>query len=1363
MQGWDQSELAQRLGGKVRQQAVSGWERGISRPLPEMVSHLADILNVDINELMIASGYKTHTVGVPEEIDPPVRPRPTALPLANLHPDQFEQFSADLVGYLFPQNQVHRWGSAGHEQDGIDIIVQDGQVNIATFQCKRHKQFGPAKVAEAVGKVRINAAQHFILLSRGASPAARKEVKKHDRWDIWDVQDISFKVRGLYTKDPESAVNLIDTYFENWLEAFLGVSEPGPWITSQVFFRRFEGDRIFSHNWKLVGRQGVLEEIKTFFASDSEPVAIISGIGGSGKTRLLREVSLIAEKELAYQVRFLALGSQDLTLKSYKLLPNDARLLLIIDDAHERTDISEIISGVNRVRPKAKFLLGMRPYGFSQLADDLKRVALYPSEIKTWQLHDLKISEVEELAWNIVGKKGNQADISRIASLTRDCPFITVVASGLLKRGKLNPTTLEGNDSIRNILRDYRNEVIESSRGDFNVVNSLINAIALIQPINIASEAFTVSLASICSRPFDELMPYIRKFEDSGILMRRGRSFRIVPDLLGDVILSEACFDDRSGVGQSIGYIERVHKKLNGLPLQHLVINLSRVDWQVNSQQETNNSILDRLWLDIEKEFKGSDIRARRQIIQLVQKIAYFQPEKAIALAKWAIDNPTSDVKESKDIFAQINPPDYQDVLNEVPTLLRRVAYNVDYLLDAANVLWELAKGDTRKPNQYPDHPIRVLQDLASYQIGKPVGFNNIMIDVCERWLKDGQDAVSIYSPFDVLDCLLATEGSDDFSEGFTISFRPYSINLSVVRQLRDRVNELAFQQVESKNIRNATRAILSIGEGLKYPNGLFGRAIKDKERDAWTPIFVATINKLASIVNDKKLEPVINLTIRNILDWHTHCSQTETKDAAVKLLGVSQNIPDLEVAIALYDGWGRQFDRIKDRSKAELRKQAWFDRVAKKVSTKKTDKEVVDLIERRLDKQILVYEDRGYPGPFVWTLTKIRPSIGEMICQCIIENPQSSLTSVLPVTLSQLVGTKPKEALVIANKLIKKGDVTLIRSVAQALGWNRGLRTNLVEGETDLLNSLATHEDEYVRTSVIRAAEVIAKENQEAAINLLAKVRFDNSHVVAKEYFSVFGSHGVIKWKVLSKDHRKNIWRQLLICPSIEDYHITEFLAEASTHDPKTVLKLLKDRVEIDEKHHDRSEFRALPYHWDHLLQVNIQPHYDQLLREIINWIAKNPNSWQRLKMGAEIFKTAAGGFDQVVVEVLDKAICSGSREQVQAAAATLREAPRNFVWEQVDFVKKILREASDYDEKTLQRVSSSLYASVISGARSGKPGQPFREDIEQRDRSLEVAESLIPGSVEAKFYRSLEKSARESIRSHAEHDEKLLDGREW
>ena len=73
-----------------------------------------------------------------------------------------------------------------------------------------------------------------------------------------------------------------------------------------------------------------------------------------------------------------------------------------------------------------------------------------------------------------------------------------------------------------------------------------------------------------------------------------------------------------------------------------------------------------------------------------------------------------------------------------------------------------------------------------------------------------------------------------------------------------------------------------------------------------------------------------------------------------------------------------------------------------------------------------------------------------------------------------------------------------------------------------------------------------------------------------------------------------------------------------------------------------------------------------------------------------------------------------------------------------------------------------SALWAATTSGVRSGTPGEPFPETIEQRDKSRDIAKDLPAGSIERRFYTDMAKSADRDILREIE-DDLATDGRAW
>jgi hypothetical protein len=237
----------------------------------------------------------------------------------------------------------------------------------------------------------------------------------------------------------------------------------------------------------------------------------------------------------------------------------------------------------------------------------------------------------------------------------------------------------------------------------------------------------------------------------------------------------------------------------------------------------------------------------------------------------------------------------------------------------------------------------------------------------------------------------------------------------------------------------------------------------------------------------------------------------------------------------------------------------------------------------------------------------------------------------------------------------------------------------------------------------------------------------------------------------------------QLRDCPSIEGYNTTSFLSHLAEDRPAAVIRLLEERIERSEQINSIGTYRALPVHWGQVIAVRGNSDFAGLLRQIRGWIAAKADSWHRQEMGAELFRTIAGPFDTSVVRVLDEGLSSGESDQVSAVAAILRKAPRDVVFNEVEFVRRALRAASRSGEIDVRRVAGALHTAASSGLRTGILGQPFELDVEQRDRAREIAAELPQGSVEHNFYQSMAEATERYMRWYMTLDEQFADGRDW
>ena len=580
-QGWDQAQLARRVG--VGQQTVSRWERGSNTPPRATIMRVAEVLGVDARMLLDATADSRRQEAPAAAL--PVRPLVTELPLGQLPEDVFERFCSDLAEQLYPgPDVVHGYGSRGHKQDGIDIEVSHPGGPPTGIQCKRVREFGPEDVRDAVKALTMQVRECIIYLSRVASPGARKEIAEHDGWQLLDGVDIARAVRGL----PDLAkIRLVDTYFPGHRDAFLGIPRPSPWETAEDYFRPLTGTTLFSHKWQLAGRDQDLAALAAFAQDGDRRIALVIGQGGIGKSRIVRQVGLDLSQPGpdGAAVLFAAAGT-GVQPADFEQLPAGGRLVVVIEDAHERPDVVAIVRGVLRRRPDAHVVLSVRPYALADLENGLCNLGVYPEDCLQLRLGELAVLDAQSLAAEALADTGSLWLADWLGAVSPDCPLIIVVAAELSRRGALDLARLQGNTSIRRrIMEAFRDAMTAGADvGNPDDRREVLNAVAALQPFRLHDDDCRSAISALTGRPFDQVMPYLRALEAAQVLQRLGTSLRVVPDLLGDAVLASACADAATGV--ATGYLDRAYQAADGTALAHLFVNCCRMDWQV-SQSDT--------------------------------------------------------------------------------------------------------------------------------------------------------------------------------------------------------------------------------------------------------------------------------------------------------------------------------------------------------------------------------------------------------------------------------------------------------------------------------------------------------------------------------------------------------------------------------------------------------------------------------------------------------------------------------------------------------------------------------------------------------------------------------------------------------
>ncbi|WP_371480707.1 hypothetical protein [Kitasatospora sp. NBC_00315] len=1113
------------------------------------------------------------------------------------------------------------------------------------------------------------------------------------------------------------------------------------WLGPGEYLQRMNKGAVYTHRWRLVGRTPIVSSLVSFARDKQGEVNLLVGRGGTGKTKILTSLcEALDDSQDPVAVRVLD-QLAEVNQETFEQLPSTGKLLVIVDDAHNGTfPLGKLIAGVQSVNSAANVLLSLRPYGLAHTRRELARVSVHVSEAPVIEIGDLEFEDATALADEVLDEPSRQY-AQRLAAAARDCPLLIVTGAQLINRGSLDPTAFEGDDRLHTELTDRLADALTVDSTSKTERQDLLCALAAYQPAHLAEPEVRTSLEALTGLTFDSMAPHLSALTEAGVLLHHKDAVRVVPDLLGDALLLRATRHRSSGI--PTGYLIRAMEAAEGSALRNLVVNAGRVDWQENATG-TGTELIEPLWAQITAVFHAADARGRVSVLEVLAKVAFFQPRRTLHLAAWAVDHPAEPVTADIGLGLTHTYTD-TDVQQALPAALQAVAYHSDFLPQAAGLLWHLGRDDTRATNQHPQHPLRVLEGLAGFTRLGPTNHQRILIAQVERWLKRTSDGPSAHAPLAVLAPLLATDGHDERWTPGALTFRPYVLMPTPeILDLRRSVLDVAFAELGHDRLERASAAVTLIGAALTLPRGGFGLNVTPEMQQPWLPHLAEVLARLGRYVLDHTLAPAILVAIRSELQWLAHYGPDDLRQLAASVLPPTLKSPDYELARALHGG-PTDPESSPGPSNWLQAQETLFADVAGTL-TSWTDEQVIARIDALLSEERSVFgTDAGRARPFIWDLITRRPAVGEALCGRALADPTGPFVPLVSIALIAMGNATGDRSVHWGHRLASSGNVELAREVAHAFGIQRG-RPDLLNGEPSLLRELAAHEDRIVRAAALGAARRISVQNKELVIELLTASLSDGAGLGEFALALAGPPSGSLAWSDLSAPQKEALLETLVSSPSVEGYEIALFLAKLARSEPASVVKLLEARVETCEKSRVPG-YSPLPFAWQVPPPFRDHEDFPALLRQIREWLAADPGSAWRGYLGAEVFALVAGPFDAQVIDVIDEYLNAPDPAKMKVVAIILAKAPRELVWD-LAFVGRCLRSADQFGEEALTRLQGALHAAVITGMRSGTPGQPYAEDVEQHARATTSADNCVSGSVEEQFYRALAESAEHSMR---------------
>jgi transcriptional regulator with XRE-family HTH domain len=1304
-----QAEFAKLI--KSTQQTVSRWEAGLSRPRDKQMPLIAAVLKADVVDLFTAAGFARKTAVV--SFDQP-------FPIDGLTPDSFERFCRHFLQAMYPEARVEHAGGHGHTQDGLYVTASFSDGTTFSFQCKRVGEFGPQKVHAAIAKHAVAAAKKVLLLTKVASPQARAAIKEHPEWEIWDREDISYKIRQLSVADQ---VRLVDIFFRGQRFTLLGVNEAGPWETGDEFFAAFtNADGVFNHVWQLVGRTSDYIALRRALGDQTVSAVLLIGTGGSGKSRILKQaVEAFEADNRNTVVRYLSRNAE-ITKRSLEYL-GEKEKLLIVDDAHDQTDLQILFQYAADPSSKARLVLAFRPYGLDHIKAQASNFSLIGPALREVVLQRLTLEESEELATQVLKKHDGPLIAAKdIARFTRDCPLATVVGAQVVAREKRQFNLAQHEDTFRTLLFSRFQDIIAGqigNKGEAETIKKVLRVLALLQPVYPEDQALLQVIEHVENIKSHDANRIMRLLTEAGVLFKRGLQFRLSPDVLADYIVEAHCVGT---LGASSGYAETVFAHANEKQVEHLLVNLSRLDWRRSHGDPSNSKLVDGIWSKLNPEHEYSDPH-----LKAVAAVAYYQPTKAIEFVERLI---------------------YEGrFLNQLPEILRHAAFNFAHVGRACEALWELGKRDGRPRERHPEHAIRVIAELCEIRPNKPLIYNEAIVDFGLKLLERPDSWQYAWTPLDVLTPMFQTEGHITESRNFSLTFKPHFVNVEVIKPLRSKVLHAVIDLLFNPDVRIGVLAAEALADAFRYPMGMFNSTVPPKARKEWTGLFVEGLEAIETALKTREVDDLVMLSVWKAVSWHVEHGNDEASKAARKLKALLPDSLDYRTLTVLIDGHGielRRMDRVNHAKKWAAHIAALVKELSAAYPDAKARRAFIDGLLARITRNYK--RSSATPYPLYEALIRASTDFCRATLDDALTDPESETLRFVPSALMALWDHSPDEARGMIAKLLTTGREQLRASIAQS--YSRILGTGFYnDADIAILRALLTDASAWVARSAMMTLTSLPEEKVSLVIELTRAANIGDSQMLADDLLTVFTFHQLFKY--LTVEDVEAILEKLMAVPALDGHWVEEFLAQASQAFPKETMAFFMRRVE---RAGESGNWKYRPINngpYGHVpLRFRNSDVHAELLRTVAEWMrAGKTGPFLFGYRARELFETCFGPFDGETVKFLEEWIATSDEQDLRLIAGILGEANHAFVLTHHPFVERYLEKARQVGPEVLKQATGALFGSAISGVRSGTPGEPMPRDVRMKEESEKILQLLPRFSPAYELYDGLRKHAEEGI----------------
>jgi len=282
-----------------------------------------------------------------------------------------------------------------------------------------------------------------------------------------------------------------------------------------------------------------LNEFELFLKDNRRKIFLIHAPGGYGKSHFLREISkLIFNKNIDREVWFIRDGIRDIKeafgdeIGVRETATEKHKYVFIVDDADRADDIKDTLLCISKSGIDAKLVMSFRTSGKSAIENTL--VSAKCLSISTMVSIPGWTREEYKKLLRAVSHKDSIQDEDDIVRRYPN-PFFLVKIGLNIKGHKDYDFAITRKAILESLLHDAKQVL-----SDYSIdVEELLLNLTLIVPINITANTTLTKLASNFDIDETQLKKILDKLVAGGVLRSIGNILRFIPDMIGDVFLSE--------------------------------------------------------------------------------------------------------------------------------------------------------------------------------------------------------------------------------------------------------------------------------------------------------------------------------------------------------------------------------------------------------------------------------------------------------------------------------------------------------------------------------------------------------------------------------------------------------------------------------------------------------------------------------------------------------------------------------------------------------------------------------------------------------------------------------------------------------